>query len=235
MAAPTPVSALVHSSTLVTAGVYILIRFSPAIPRRIRTGLAWVGCLTMVMSGLGANFEEDMKKVVALSTLSQLGLIVLTVGLGAPLLAFFHLLTHALFKSRLFICAGVIIHSSNGKQDFRSMGGFRLARPALGLALGVTNMALCGVPFLAGFYSKDLVLEGALRLSERGGLLFIAMLGTGLTVSYRIRFIYEGARSIRSLTRVSTLVDLDRKTLKRVVNLLVLRCVGGFVISWLVY
>lgn len=120
IAAPTPVSSLVHSSTLVTAGVYLIIRFSSIINNdSLFTFIFFTGIVTMFMSGLGANFESDLKKVVALSTLSQLGLIFTILGFGLPSLAFFHLITHALFKSRIFMCVGFIIHRRGGAQDSR--------------------------------------------------------------------------------------------------------------------
>lgn len=122
MAAPTPVSALVHSSTLVTAGVYLLIRFREVL--NINNYVFFIGVITIFISGLGANFETDLKKIIALSTLSQLGVIIIILGLGSLELAFFHLLSHALFKSLLFICAGVYIHRVGDIQDIRLIGGF---------------------------------------------------------------------------------------------------------------
>jgi NADH-ubiquinone oxidoreductase chain 5 len=122
MAAPTPVSALVHS-TLVTVGVYLLIRFSPTYRYWLNIILLLVSGLTMFIAGLGANFEFDLKRIIALSTLRQLGLIILTISIGLSGLAFFHLLTHALFKTLLFICAGGVIHSIGDSQDIRFMGG----------------------------------------------------------------------------------------------------------------
>lgn len=160
MAAPTPVSALVHSSTLVTAGVYLLIRFF----NYLNGGglfyiLLIVGRVTMLISGLGANFEIDLKKVIALSTLRQLGLIISILSLGYFKLAFFHLLTHALFKALLFLCAGLLIHSLIGFQDIRGSGGFFNQIPLTLISFNISNLALCGIPFLAGFYSKDQILE----------------------------------------------------------------------------
>ena len=122
MAAPTPVSALVHSSTLVTAGVYLLIRFRELL--NINIFLFYLGAITMFMSGLGANFEIDLKKIIALSTLRQLGVIIFVLALGYKELSFFHLLTHALFKSLLFLCAGAAIHRALDCQDIRGLGGF---------------------------------------------------------------------------------------------------------------
>jgi len=161
MAAPTPVSALVHSSTLVTAGVYLLIRFSPALGGVEQRVLLLLAGLTMFMAGLGANFETDLKKIIALSTLSQLGVIMGILALGYAKLAFFHLLAHALFKALLFMCAGSVIHSVGGTQDIRSIGGLIYSMPLSITSINLANLALCGTPFLAGFYSKDLILEVA--------------------------------------------------------------------------
>lgn len=191
MAAPTPVSSLVHSSTLVTAGVYLLVRFHGNLgvgDSRAR-GLLLVACLTMFMAGLGANFEMDLKKIIALSTLSQLGLMMAILGLGFPELAFFHLITHALFKALLFMCAGNYIHSLGDNQDIRWMGGLGVQMPLTSSCFVLSNMALCGLPFLAGFYSKDTILETALATPTNGVALGLYFLATGLTVRYTVRLV----------------------------------------------
>ena len=160
IAAPTPVSALVHSSTLVTAGVYLLIRFNIILNDSfLGQFLLLISSLTIFMAGLGANFEFDLKKIIALSTLSQLGLIIRILSIGFYKLAFFHLLTHALFKALLFICAGVIIHNTKNAQDIRFIGNLNIRIPLTCRCFNIANLALCGIPFLAGFYSKDLILE----------------------------------------------------------------------------
>lgn len=160
IAAPTPVSALVHSSTLVTAGVYLLIRFNILLENStLGQFLLLISGITIFIAGLGANFEFDLKKIIALSTLSQLGLIIRILSIGFYKLAFFHLLTHALFKALLFICAGVIIHNTKNAQDIRFIGNLRIRIPLTCRCFNVANLALCGLPFLAGFYSKDLILE----------------------------------------------------------------------------
>ena len=160
ISAPTPVSSLVHSSTLVTAGVFLLIRFFHLLEGR---GAYWylfyLGLVRTSMRGLSANFESDLKKVIALSTLSQLGLMFITLGRGNPYLGFFHLMAHALFKSTLFICGGFVIHRERGCQDFRKTGSFFKRRPILGSVLVVSNLALCGFPYISGFFSKDLIAE----------------------------------------------------------------------------
>lgn len=160
IAAPTPVSALVHSSTLVTAGVYLLIRFNILFTNYYFSFiLLLLGRLTIFISGLGANFENDLKKTIALSTLRQLGLIISILSLGFYKLAFFHLLTHALFKALLFLCAGRFIHNIINFQDVRFGGSLFFQIPISSFCFNISRLALCGIPFLAGFYSKDLILE----------------------------------------------------------------------------
>lgn len=161
MAAPTPVSALVHSSTLVTAGIYLIIRFYPSLSLFIyfQRLCFYIGVITCLIARLGATLEYDLKKIIALSTLRQLGVIIMALGINQPILAFFHLATHALFKALLFICAGNIIHRLNNNQDIRLIGSLRHSIPVTCTVLNVANISLCGLPFLAGFYSKDLIIE----------------------------------------------------------------------------
>ena len=190
MAAPTPVSALVHSSTLVTAGVFLLIRFYSFLSSFsfFFFFLLFISVLTMFMAGVSACFEMDMKKVIALSTLSQLGVMMSSLALGLPFIAFFHLCTHALFKALLFLCAGSFISSCFHVQDFRHLGGLSLQMPLSVCCMNIANLALCGSPFLAGFYSKDLILEGFLFSYSNLFILFLVFFATGLTACYSVRF-----------------------------------------------
>lgn len=189
IAAPTPVSSLVHSSTLVTAGVYLLIRFYPSLGVHYYfcNCMFYVGVVTCLMARFSALYENDLKKVVALSTLSQLGVMVMAVGLGFPMLGFFHLVTHALFKALLFICAGTIIHSMQNNQDIRMMGGLWFRMPVTCMVLNVANLALCGFPFIAGFYSKDLIVESFLFSRFPLRTSFLIILRVCLTGGYRVR------------------------------------------------
>nr|YP_009255553.1 NADH dehydrogenase subunit 5 [Creontiades dilutus]AND82405.1 NADH dehydrogenase subunit 5 [Creontiades dilutus] len=187
MAAPTPVSALVHSSTLVTAGVYLMIRFSPILYYFDCKLFIILSILTMFMSGLGANFEFDLKKIIALSTLSQLGLMMSILFMGFPMLSFFHLLTHAFFKSLLFLCAGLIIHSMNNSQDIRDMGYIINLYPYTSSCFIISSFSLCGLPFLSGFYSKDLILEIMSMNNINFIYYFLYMISVMFTVSYSIR------------------------------------------------
>nr|QWL25106.1 NADH dehydrogenase subunit 5 [Aliger gigas] len=189
MAAPTPVSALVHSSTLVTAGIFLVIRFYPFLSTSsaFMSALLFISVLTLLMAGLGANFENDLKKVIALSTLSQLGVMMMSLGMGMPSLALFHLYTHALFKALLFLCAGTIIHNSSNSQDIRSMGMIFCQAPLTISCMNVANLSLCGAPFLSGFYSKDLILEVALFDSTNFLMILLIFLATGMTAAYSLR------------------------------------------------
>ncbi|XP_066945360.1 NADH-ubiquinone oxidoreductase chain 5-like [Macrobrachium rosenbergii] len=208
MAAPPPVSALVHSSMLVTAGVYLLIRFSPRLMSSFaRTLLLLLGCLTLFMAGLWANFETDLKKMIALSTLRQLGVIITILRLGWATLAFFHLLTHVLFKALLFICAGSVIHRAGDYQDIRIIGVLVNFMPIRVMCINLANLALCGFPFLAGFYSKDLILEVAFLNPLNEVCFLLLTLATGLTVCYRFRLVYYRLSGDYNLSSISSVSD----------------------------
>nr|YP_010489404.1 NADH dehydrogenase subunit 5 [Cuneopsis rufescens]UWM10818.1 NADH dehydrogenase subunit 5 [Cuneopsis rufescens] len=194
MAAPTPVSALVHSSTLVTAGVYLVIRFYSTLieSQEVLWFLSKMGALTLLMAGLSACFEVDLKKIIALSTLSQLGLMMFTVGIGFPVIAVFHLFTHALFKALLFLCAGSIIHSTADTQDGRILGSLNYLLPFSSSCLVLSSVALCGMPFLSGFYSKDLILEGVFSNFNGSLEVFIMLVGASLSLVYSLRILLVG-------------------------------------------
>nr|ARO47913.1 NADH dehydrogenase subunit 5 [Osmylidae sp. EMHAU-20151229-16] len=235
MAAPTPVSALVHSSTLVTAGVYLLIRFNVLLMEtKLGQFMLLVGGLTMFMSGLGANFEYDLKKIIALSTLSQLGLMMSILAMGIPMLAFFHLLTHALFKALLFMCAGSIIHNMKNSQDIRSMGSLMQCMPLTTSCLNVANLALCGTPFLAGFYSKDLILELVSLSYINMFSFFLYFISTGLTVCYSFRLIYYSLTGDFNVSSLHPMNDESWIMLKGMMGLLFLAIMGGSLLSWLI-
>lgn len=161
IAAPTPVRALVHSSTLVTAGIFLIIRLSYNFPLNdnITSILLFCGSVTCLLGGWAATYENDIKKVIALSTLSQLGVIVFSLGLNLPSLALFHLYTHALFKALLFLAAGHILIVTFGNQDIRILGGIGLAMPLISVMFNVRRLCLIGAPFMRAFYSKHLILE----------------------------------------------------------------------------
>nr|QHD47907.1 NADH dehydrogenase subunit 5 [Etrocorema hochii] len=235
MAAPTPVSALVHSSTLVTAGVYLLIRFNFVVSGALGWLLLLFGGLTMFMAGLGANFEFDLKKIIALSTLSQLGLMMSILALGFPSLAFFHLLTHALFKALLFMCAGAIIHNMKDSQDIRFMGGLVKQMPLTAMCFNLASLALCGMPFLAGFYSKDLILE-MVSLSYVNFLgFFLFFFSTGLTVCYSLRLVYYSMSGLFNTSPLHPLNDEGWVMLRGMLGLMFMAVFGGSMMSWVLF
>ncbi len=234
MAAPTPVSSLVHSSTLVTAGIYLLIRFNEQF---VQCGILYyiliIGVCTILLAGLSALFERDIKKIVALSTLSQLGLIIRALGIGFWKLAFFHLVTHAFFKALLFISVGNMIHLRSDYQDLRiiSLNTNKLSF-TLVFSL-VANFRLIGFPFLSGFYSKDLILESCLNLNLRPIIWLIIFISTALTAAYTIRFLLSICWAVSNLGRHVWFRD-SRKLIKNsIIGLWVLTILGGRSLTWL--
>ena len=191
MEGPTPVSALIHAATMVTAGVYLLVRTHPIFEAApdVQHLAAILGAVTLVLAGLIALVQQDIKRVIAYSTMSQIGYMFLAAGIGAYGFAIFHLVTHAFFKALLFMAAGIVIHHLGGEQDIRRMGGLRRVLPRTHLAFLVGTLALIGIPPLSGFWSKDAILASA--LASGGGLgwtlLVLGLLGTLLTGLYAFR------------------------------------------------
>nr|YP_009971715.1 NADH dehydrogenase subunit 5 [Thesaurus albertalleni]QNG56425.1 NADH dehydrogenase subunit 5 [Thesaurus albertalleni] len=235
MAAPTPVSSLVHSSTLVTAGVYLLIRFNFCFSEFLMLILLLLGCLTMFMSGLGANFEFDLKKIIALSTLSQLGLMMSILALGEYYLAFFHLLTHALFKALLFMCAGNMIHNMNSCQDIRYMGSLIYYLPLTCTFFNISNFALCGLPFLSGFYSKDLIVEVMSMHYLNFFIYLIFYVSIGLTVCYSIRLAYYSLFGELNFFSLNLISESSLLMLKGMSGLIMWVIFMGSVLMWTMF
>jgi NADH-ubiquinone oxidoreductase chain 5 len=233
MAAPTPVSALVHSSTLVTAGVYLLIRFRPLLRGTTAAKfLLLMAGLTIFIAGLGANFEYDLKKIIALSTLSQLGLIISVLAIGLYKLAYFHLLAHALFKALLFMCAGAVIHNMKDSQDIRNIGRLVFQIPYTVGCIRVANLALCGMPFLAGFYSKDLILEVVAISVSRILVFFLYFVSTGLTVCYSARLVYYSLRGTPHISTCHPMNDERFNIFIGIGGLIIISVLGGSTLSW---
>nr|UYG49163.1 NADH dehydrogenase subunit 5 [Abscondita chinensis] len=235
MSAPTPVSSLVHSSTLVTAGVYLLIRFNFCLSLNLMYFMLFISTMTMFMSGLGANFEYDLKKIIALSTLSQLGLMMSILFLGDYKLAFFHLLSHALFKALLFMCAGCMIHNLMNCQDIRFMGSLINFMPLTCTFFNISNFSLCGLPFLSGFYSKDLILEVMSMNYLNLYIYFIFYVSIGLTVSYTLRLCYYSLFSVYNFYHLNNLSDKGYVMLSGMSGLIFLVIFGGSMLSWLMF
>nr|YP_009327761.1 NADH dehydrogenase subunit 5 [Asymmetricata circumdata]APB92612.1 NADH dehydrogenase subunit 5 [Asymmetricata circumdata] len=235
MAAPTPVSSLVHSSTLVTAGVYLLIRFNFCFSFELMFILLFISSMTMFMSGLIANFEYDLKKIIALSTLSQLGLMMSILALGDWKLSFFHLLTHALFKALLFMCAGCMIHNFMNCQDIRYMGALVNHMPLTCIFFNISNFSLCGLPFLSGFYSKDLILEIVSMSYFNMYMYMIFYFSIGLTVCYSLRLCYYSLFSSFNFYSFNNLNDQGYIMLKGMSGLIFFVIIGGGMLSWLMF
>nr|DBA43605.1 TPA_asm: ND5 [Bombus impatiens] len=190
MMAPTPVSSLVHSSTLVTAGIYLLINYEMMIDLKYKSFILMISSMTMLISGIMANFEMDFKKIIALSTLSQLGFMMSIYSLGMTDLTFLHLFIHAFFKSMMFMCVGSFIHYMNGIQNFRFYSGMFYLYPMKGMLMMFSLMMLCGFPFLVGFYSKDLIVEYYFSSIKSIFSMMNLIFGTIFTVSYSFRSMY---------------------------------------------
>ena len=235
IAAPTPVRALVHSSTLVTAGVFLLIRFYPFLSS-IKIFNFWIlifSSLTIFMAGIRALVERDIKKIVALSTLRQLGVIISSIGLGLFNLAFFHLITHALFKALLFICVGTLIHLHHHRQDLRNFGNLFNQLPLTTSCINIANMALCGLPFISGFYSKDLIIEITLYNNYRMIILFLFFWGTIITASYSIRLIITGIISINLSFSMQYISENYKNNTWPIIMLSIGGIFRGCLINWL--
>ena len=233
MAAPTPVSALVHSSTLVTAGVYLLIRINLIIIEiNISKFLRILGMLTIIIAGITAIVEIDIKKVIALSTLRQLGIIIIILGMGNPVLSFFHLISHAFFKAILFICAGLTIHRIKDYQDIRKMG-FNYININLSVSIIIiANIRLCGLPFLRGFYSKDIIIEIVIIKGKRFFLFFLLIIGTRLTVIYSCRLNFLISLNFIKVESFYNISENSNLIIVGIMFLLPLSIIGGLIISW---
>jgi NADH-ubiquinone oxidoreductase chain 5 len=194
MEGPTPVSALIHAATMVTAGVYLLMRSSPLIEYSSTVLLLclWLGAITTVFSSLIGLFQQDIKKVIAYSTMSQLGMMVIAIGLSSYNIALFHLVNHAFYKALLFLGAGSVIHAVADNQDFRKYGGLINYLPLTYSVMLIASLSLVAFPFMTGFYSKDFILESAYGQFSFSGIAvyIIASIGAIFTTLYSVKVLY---------------------------------------------
>lgn len=200
MTGPTPVSALIHAATMVAAGVYLMVRVFPLLAPDVLTVIGIVGGITAFMGAFAAFAQNDIKRILAFSTVSQLGYMIMAVGAGFPLVGFFHLTTHAFFKAGLFLCSGSIIHyyhetnhtSGFDPQDIRNMGGLRKVLPVTFLAFTICMLSLAGLPLFSGFLSKELILNGLMSAIHLPGfVLFFGLASVFMTAAYMARLYFK--------------------------------------------
>ena len=227
MAAPTPVSALVHSSTLVTAGVYLIIRYNQNNPSYF---LLLTGIFTTLLAGINACNGFDFKKLIALSTLRQLGLMFISLGLGNYKLALYHLVSHGLVKALLFLSAGVIIHQTKSNQDLRIITGILQTLPVTSISIIFTSLVLSGLPFMTCFFSKEIIINQ--NFIRRFWIILSIYIAASLTINYRLRLINSILKT-PSYWNSNNFTEKNPNTLLPLIGLLPFSIVWGASRFWI--
>nr|YP_010448459.1 NADH dehydrogenase subunit 5 [Codonobdella sp. B45A]QWT29621.1 NADH dehydrogenase subunit 5 [Codonobdella sp. IK-2021]UTS56330.1 NADH dehydrogenase subunit 5 [Codonobdella sp. B45A] len=235
MAAPTPVSALVHSSTLVTAGVFLLIRFYSFLCKyeMLNKCLLYVSILTTLLASICGLLENDMKKIVALSTLSQLGLMMTTLSMGLLNLCFMHMVAHAMFKAMLFICVGILINYNSHSQDLRWIGSVSTYMPVTSTCMIISIMSMSGFPFLSAFYTKDIIMEFFVCYSNNLMIMLFMYISIGLTISYSTRLMFYILFSSINLMPFNMLME-EKNLMKTLILMSLPSVMMGSIMAWFV-